>query len=84
MMNSIKILLTIAANEDLEVHHVDVTTAFVIPDLEEEVYMLPPTGYRDLREVWRLNKSIYGLKQVYQSLGIRIERDRAQRTVHIS
>jgi hypothetical protein len=51
---------------NLEVNHVDVTTAFLIPELEEEVYMLPPVGYRDNLcdgEVWKLNKSIYGRKQ---------------------
>lgn len=72
-MSSVRIYLPLAANEDLQVHHVDVTMAFLIPELEEEVYFLPPIGYRDSlapEEAWKLLKSIYGLKQ-HQGPGTR-------------
>src|SRR5271154_6302317 len=64
---SIRILLAIAAIYGLEIHQMDVVTAFLAGELEEEIYMEQPEGFEvgtkedDL--VCRLRKSIYGLKQ---------------------
>jgi hypothetical protein len=55
---SLRILLSIAATDDLELEQADVETAFLLPDLEEEIYMTLPNGI-----IVKLNKSIYGLKQ---------------------
>jgi len=42
----------------------DVKTAFLYSDLDEEIYMDQPDGYIDNQElVCRLRKSLYGLKQ---------------------
>ena len=63
---SIRSLLAIANQLNLEVHQMDVSTAFLNGDLEEEIYMSQPEGYVKEREeglVCKLNKSIYGLKQ---------------------
>src|SRR5277367_1585406 len=65
---SIRILLAIAAIFSLEIHQMDVVTAFLAGDLEEEIYMEQLEGFKvgskedDL--ICRLRKSIYGLKQV--------------------
>ena len=58
------ILLAIAAAEDLEIHQMDVVTAFLIPEPEEEIYMEQPEGF-DMKEglVCKLQKVLYGLKQ---------------------
>ena len=63
--SSLLTLLAIAAQEDLEIEHLDIKTAFLNGDLEEEIYMLPPEGFPPKIEghVWKLMKSIYGLKQ---------------------
>ena len=61
---ALHILLAIAASEDLEIHQMDVVTAFLIPDLEEEIYMEQPEGF-EMKEgmVCKLQKRLYGLKQ---------------------
>ena len=42
----------------------DVVTAFLYGDLEEEIYMAVPEGVPDkYGKIWRLRKSLYGLKQ---------------------
>ena len=63
---SLRCLLAIAAIQDMEVHQMDVKTAFLNGDLKEEVYMMQPPGYENgnPRLVCRLSKAIYGLKQV--------------------
>ena len=63
---SIRTLLAIANQLNLEVHQMDVSTAFLNGKLEEEIYMSQPEGYVKEGEeelVCKLNKSIYGLKQ---------------------
>jgi hypothetical protein len=58
-------LLSVAAVRDYEIHQVDIKTAFLNGDLEEEVYVTQPPGFEngDPRVVCRLNKALYGLKQ---------------------
>ncbi|KAL2238000.1 UNVERIFIED_CONTAM: Retrovirus-related Pol polyprotein from transposon TNT 1-94 [Sesamum indicum] len=52
------------AAENLELQQMDVKTAFLHGDLEEEIYMVQPEGYNgDDQQVCRLKKSLYGLKQ---------------------
>ncbi len=63
---SIHILLALAACLDLEVHQMDVKTAFLNEDLEHVIYMEPPPGCADFGSpgiIWKLEKSLYGLKQ---------------------
>ena len=64
--NSIRSVLAIANELDLEVHQMDVKTAFLNGDLDCEIYMKQPEGFVDLERpemVCKLRKSIYGLKQ---------------------
>jgi transposase InsO family protein len=58
-------ILCKAAQEDLEIHQVDIKTAFLHGVLEEEVYVTQPPGFEngDVNTVCRLVKSLYGLKQ---------------------
>ena len=42
--NSLRIVLTLVAHYDLELHQMDVRTAFLNDDLNEEIYMVPPEG----------------------------------------
>ena len=65
-MPSFRVVLGNAAQEDWEIHQVDVKSAYLNAPLEETVYMLPPPGVlRPGQEgmVCHLKKGLYGLKQ---------------------
>jgi hypothetical protein len=56
-------LLTHAAYFDLPVKVLDFTTAFLNGPLKEEIYVSQPPGFCDgSRQVWRLQRALYGLK----------------------
>ena len=56
-------MLSLAAKLDLEAHHLDIETAFLNGLLDKEIYMKAPNGFDGNSSVWRLCKSLYGLKQ---------------------
>jgi hypothetical protein len=59
-------MLVIGAVMDLEIHQMDVKTAFLNGELEEDIYMDQPQGFvQDGKEhlMCKLKKSLYGLKQ---------------------
>lgn len=65
-MNSVQVLISLAANLGWPLHQPDVTDAFLHGDLQEEVYMQQPPGFiveGEIEKVCYLHKSIYGLKQ---------------------
>ena len=65
-ISSIRILIALASIHKLFIHQIDVKTAFLNGDLEEEIYMLQPEGcitHGQEIKVCKLNKSLYGLKQ---------------------
>ena len=63
-MDSIRLVLAIAAPKRWEIHHMDVKSVFLHGDLEEEIYMKQLEGFIDDPSlVCRLRKSLYGLKQ---------------------
>ena len=65
-INSIRMVLAIAALRNLEVYQMDVKITFLNGGLEEEIYMEQPEGFFALgqeKKVCKLVKSLYGLKQ---------------------
>ena len=63
---SVRSLLALANAHDLEIHQMDVKTAFLNGSLDCEIYMSQPEGFVDPdrpNHVCKLKKSIYGLKQ---------------------
>eukprot|EP00253_Pinus_taeda_P034587 PITA_34587 len=64
-MNSVRLVLSLAASFKWEVHQMDVKSAFLHGDLHEGIYMEQPIGFiqTDYSLVCRLKKSLYGLKK---------------------
>ena len=63
-VTTFRLMLALSKVLNLEIHQLDVDSAFLYADLEEDVYMKPPPGM-DLRSGYclKLLKSLYGLKQ---------------------
>ena len=64
--SSIRVLLSFALQHGMHIHQMDVVTAFLHGKLEEEIYMMQPSGYSvkgKVNLVCRLKKSLYGSKQ---------------------
>ena len=59
-------IIAIAALRNLKIHQMDVKTAFLNEDLNEEIYMEQPEVFsvpRKKGKICRLIRSLYGLKQ---------------------
>jgi hypothetical protein len=75
-MESVCVLLALAAQEGWEVHHMDVKSAFLNGDLKEEVYMRQPPSYAIAGEegkVYRLRKAPYGLCQAPRAWNAKLD-----------
>ena len=65
-MTTLRLLVALAAEKGMKIRHFDITTAFLNGDLNEEIFMDQPEGFKIKGKenlVCKLNKSIYGLKQ---------------------
>ena len=67
-MSSIRVLLQHAAQNDMLVHQMDVKTAYLNATIDCEIFMEQPEGYERAgkngeKQVYKLRKSLYGLKQ---------------------
>jgi hypothetical protein len=64
-MESVRLVLTLAAQEGWRVHHMDVKSAFLNTDLKEEVYVHQPPGFvipGKENKVLHLRKALYCLR----------------------
>ena len=63
---SVRTVIALAVQNGLKLHQLDVATAFLNGELDEEFFMKQPEGFAVKGQeplVCRLNRSIYGLKQ---------------------
>ena len=64
--STVRSLVAVAAYHGWKVHQMDIKTAFLNGDLQEEVYVDQPSGFIQQgqeKKVCRLRKALYGLKQ---------------------
>lgn len=69
--SSIRYLLALATEQNLKVDHMDVATAYLNGDLEENIYVRPPKELESLEgtgQIWKLRKTIYGEKTEWSSV----------------
>ena len=77
--SSLRMIIALAANYNWEIHHMDVKSAYLNGDLEEEIYMEQPEGVpRENfkgKEDWvcLLHKALYGLKQAGRTWHTKID-----------
>jgi hypothetical protein len=65
-IESVRLLLALAAQEGWPVHHMDIKSTFLNGELVEEVYVRQPPGFTVVgheNKVLRLDKALYGLRQ---------------------
>jgi hypothetical protein len=75
-LESVRLLLAVAAHEGWEVHHMDVKSAFLNGDLLEEVYVTQPTGFiidGAKHKVLQLKKALYGLRQAPRAWNAKLD-----------
>jgi len=64
-LQSLHMILALAAVHNWEIEQMDVVSAFLNPKVGGDVYMALPQGIQtDKPQVCKLRKSLYGLKQV--------------------
>lgn len=74
--SGIRFLLTVALKNDSIAHHVDIETAYLNSDIEEEIFVHQPKGFEvNGKEhlVCKLNKAVYGLKQAARQWNLKLK-----------
>ncbi|GJV64548.1 retrovirus-related pol polyprotein from transposon TNT 1-94 [Tanacetum coccineum] len=75
-MDTIRLMLALAAQRGWSIYQMDVKSAFLHGTLQENVYVQQPQGYvvkNSEHKVYKLQKALYGLKQAPRAWYSRIE-----------
>ena len=74
---TVRALLAVCAEKDLELEQLDVKTAFLNGHLEEEIYMQQAQGYEEGEKsvVYKLKRAIYGLRQAPRAWYLRLKEE---------
>ena len=65
-LDTIRVVLSLAVQKNWMVYRLDVKSAFLHAELNEEVFVTQPPGYEQQgheKKVYMLKKALYGLKQ---------------------
>ena len=75
-IETIRLLIGLAATNGWEIHHLDVKKAFLHGELIEEVYVSQPEGFSKKGEehkVFKLKKALYGLRQAPRAWNTKLD-----------
>lgn len=76
-LDTIRLIIALAAQRNWEIHHLDVKSAFLNGELSEEVYVSQPEGFvvkGKEHKVYKLSKALYGLRQAPRAWNIRLDK----------
>lgn len=71
--SSIRYLVALAAQYDLEIDQMDAISAFLQGEIKEELYIVQPKEFRIGDKVCKLKKAIYGLKQASREWNLKLD-----------
>jgi hypothetical protein len=77
-IETVRLIIALAAQNGWQIHHMDVKSAFLNGDLVEEVYVQQPPGFiarGSSGKVLKLKKALYGLRQAPRSWNTRLDRE---------
>ncbi|KAD7116621.1 hypothetical protein E3N88_03889 [Mikania micrantha] len=75
-METVRMILAVAAQRGWFVHHLDVKTAFLHGELREQVFVNQPDGFIKRgaeQKVYKLVKALYGLKQAPRAWNTKLD-----------
>nr|GFB38600.1 zinc finger, CCHC-type [Tanacetum cinerariifolium] len=75
-IETVRLILALAAYHGWQVHHLDVKSAFLHGDLKEEVYVTQPEGFvqqGNTGKVYNLIKALYGLRQAPRAWNVKLD-----------
>lgn len=76
-LETIRLIISLAAQNEWKIYQMDVKSVFLNGFLEEEVYIEQPQGYEvkgQEEKVLKLKKALYGLKQAPRAWNVRIDK----------
>ncbi|GKC20099.1 zinc finger, CCHC-type containing protein [Tanacetum coccineum] len=75
-IETVYLILALAAYHEWQVYHLDVKSAFLHRELKEEVYVTQPEGFIQQGKsgkVYKLTKALYGLRQAPRAWNIKLD-----------